>query len=98
MLGKSRGANTVSQLNINGIIERDETTIANKFNTFFTNIGIDISNSVPNVAVLPESWVGYDRLIPDMRLGNTTPEHIVKTIKKNFTLKTVVIARESPRK
>ena len=35
MLGKSSGSNTISQLDINGIVECDGTAIANKFNTFF---------------------------------------------------------------
>jgi hypothetical protein len=83
ILGKSKGTKSVSHLNINGVVERDETTIANRFNTFFTNVGKEISNSVPNVEAKPENFVGYDCLVPDMNLGNTTPEHVISIIKKS---------------
>jgi hypothetical protein len=86
ILGKSKGNSTVSQLKVNGVIERDETAIANSFNNFFTNIGMEISNSVPPVLAQPEDAVNYGRDIPGLRLGNTTPEHILQTIKK-FKLK-----------
>ncbi len=30
----------------------------------------------------PEDYINYDRVIPDLLLGNTTPEHILKIISK----------------
>jgi hypothetical protein len=41
-----------------------------------------ISNSVPPVNKRPEDYIDYGRPIPHLLLGNTTPEHIIKTIKK----------------
>ncbi len=49
---------------------------------FFTNIGKQISNSVPPVTKKPEDYIDYGREIPSMHLGNTTPAHVLKTIKK----------------
>ena len=43
---------------------------------------MEISNSIPPVQAQPEDSVNYGRDIPDLRLGNTTPKHIIKTIKK----------------
>jgi hypothetical protein len=57
-------------------------SIANHFNSFFTSIGEEIANSVPPVGKKPEDFIGYGRDIPNMLLGNTTVEHVIKTIKK----------------
>ena len=56
--------------------------MANHFNNFFTNVGEEISNSVPPVTKRPEDYIDYGREIPLMQLGNTTPEHVLKIIKK----------------
>ncbi len=49
---------------------------------FFTGVGEEISNSVPPVDKEPEEYIEYGRPIPPLQLGNTTPEHIIKIIKK----------------
>jgi len=81
ILGKSRNSESVKSLNINGISSSNPADIANHFNTFFTAVGQQISNSVPPVEKNPEEFVNYDRDIPDLLLQNTTPEHIKKIIK-----------------
>jgi hypothetical protein len=83
ILGKSKKSDTINQININDIPASDPTLIANHFNSFFTSIGTKISNSVKNVAKQPEDYIDYGRIIPEMSLGNTTPEHILKIIKKS---------------
>jgi hypothetical protein len=82
LLGKNSKSDTVSHLNINGTISSDHKQMANHFNEFFTNIGQQISDSVPPVTKPPEDYVNYNRQIPQMQLGNTTPDHVKKTIKK----------------
>jgi hypothetical protein len=82
LLGKNSKSDTVSQINVNGTISSDKIVIANRFNEFFTGIGEEISNSVPPVDKKPEDYVEYGRPIPPLQLGNTTPEHIMKIIKK----------------
>jgi hypothetical protein len=86
ILGKTKQKEQLSQININAIPESDPTKIADHFNSFFTSIGKKISNDVQNVAVQPEDYINYGRDIPEMMLGNTTHEHILKTIRK-FKLK-----------
>jgi hypothetical protein len=82
ILGKPKKNDSVSQININEIPESDPTKIANHFNTFFTSIGKKISNDIPPVQKQPEDYINYGREIPGLLLGNTTPEHVLKTIRK----------------
>jgi hypothetical protein len=73
-LGKSRDTESVKLLNINGVASSNPIDIANHFNTFFTEVGQQISNNVPPVEKRPEEFVNYGREIPDLLLQNTTPE------------------------
>jgi hypothetical protein len=82
LLGRGTKSETVSQININGSISSDNLEMANHFNKFFTNVGEEISNSVPPVTKRPEDYIDYGREIPLMQLGNTTPEHVLKIMKK----------------
>jgi hypothetical protein len=54
--------------------------MANHFNEFFTQIGKNISNSIPAVQQQPEDYIDYGRQIPDLNLTNTTPEHVKQII------------------
>jgi hypothetical protein len=81
-MGKSSRSETVSQIKANGVITSDSLEIANQFNQFFTNVGTEILNSVPPVAKRPEDYINYGRQIPALNLTNTTPEHLLKIIKK----------------
>ncbi|MFO0005102.1 MAG: hypothetical protein ACK559_28635, partial [bacterium] len=40
------------------------------------------SDSVSPVEKKPEDYINYGRNIPNMQLGNTTPLHVINTIKK----------------
>jgi hypothetical protein len=82
ILGKPKKTESVGQINIDGVPESDPSKIANQFNSFFTSIGKKISNDVPNVNIEPEDYINYGRNIPEMNLGNTTPEHVLKVIRK----------------
>jgi hypothetical protein len=82
LLGKSAKSEAVSQININGVPSSDPVLFANQFNDFFSNVGEQISNSVPPVNKRPEEYIDYGRPIPHLLLGNITHEHIIKTIKK----------------
>jgi hypothetical protein len=72
ILGKTNSSDTVSQININGVISNEPESIANHFNDFFTGVGEEISNSVPPVDKEPEEYIEYGRPIPPLQLGNTT--------------------------
>ncbi len=85
--GKQKKADSVEKININGVVETDPLKIASEFNSFFTRVGKQISRSIPEVAKAPEDYVNYNRQIPSMQLGNTTPAHVKKVI-ANFQPKT----------
>ena len=82
ILGKAKKSKEVDQININGVSEKDPKLIANHFNSFFTKVGQEISDTVPPVAKQPEEYINYLTPVPDLQLGNTTPEHVLKIIKK----------------
>jgi hypothetical protein len=46
-LGKSKKAQSVDKININGVSSSDPKEIANHFNRFFTQVGKNISSSIP---------------------------------------------------
>jgi len=73
-MGKEKRSSNVEKININGTQSSDPLKMANHFNEFFTQIGKNISNSVPVVQKQPEDYVVYDRDIPALNLMNTTPE------------------------
>jgi hypothetical protein len=80
ILGKSRNSETIEKINVNGIPTADPIEIANQFNAFFTTAGQQISDNVRPVNKLAEEYVNYDRVVPDLLLQNTTPEHVKKII------------------
>ena len=82
ILGKNKKSETVDKICKNGVNVIDPVEIANCFNTFFTAVGQQISDSVPPVLKNPEEFINYGRAVPDLLLQNTTPEHIQKVIKK----------------
>jgi hypothetical protein len=85
--GEPKKSESVDKININGSVETDPLKIATEFNSFFTRVGKQISNSIPPVHKAPEEYVNYNRQIPNMLLGNTTPAHVKKVI-RNFQPKT----------
>jgi len=82
ILGKNKKSETVEKICKNGVNVTDPVEIANCFNSFFTAVGQQISDSVPPVLKNPEEYINYGRAVPDLLLQNTTPEHIQKVIKK----------------
>jgi hypothetical protein len=80
--GKTRKTGSIERININGISSSNPIDICNHFNNFFTSIGQQISENVPPVTKQPEDYINYGRHIPEMSLQNTTPEHVLKIIKK----------------
>jgi hypothetical protein len=56
-MGKVKSNQNVSKINVNGTLSCEPKEIANHFNTFFTNIGKDISNSIPPVQKQPEDYI-----------------------------------------
>jgi len=82
ILGKTKKSDTVENICVGGENVSEPRDIANHFNEFFTSVGKRISESVSPISTPPEEFVNYGRHIPDMRLTNTTPEHVMKIIRK----------------
>jgi hypothetical protein len=78
-MGKEKCYVNVEKININGISTSDPPAMANHFNEFFTQIGKNISNSIPAVQQQPEDFID-GRQIPELNLTNTTPDHVKKII------------------
>lgn len=81
-MGRKKKSETIEKININGLPVSDPQKIATEFNSFFSRVGTEISNSVPPVDKKPEDYINYGREIPNRNLTNTTPEHVIKTIGK----------------
>jgi len=82
ILGKCKKSESIEKICVNGVNIHDPIAIANNFNNFFTAVGQQISDSVPPVSKNPEEYINYGHAVPDLLLQNTTPEHILKIIKK----------------
>ena len=82
IMGRKKKSETIEKININGLPVSDPQKIATEFNSFFSRVGTEISNSVPPVDKKPEDYINYGREIPNLNLTNTTPEHVIKTIGK----------------
>ena len=57
VINKKTMKSVPSQLLINGKIETNRETMANKFNNYFTNIGKDLANKIPDSGVDPLSYL-----------------------------------------
>ncbi len=77
ILGKTKKSETVENICKNGVNVTDPVEIANCFNTFFTAVGQQISDSVPPVLKNPEEYINYGRAVPDLLL-QTPPLSISK--------------------
>ncbi len=80
--GNAKKTENVDKINVNGALETDPLNIATEFNSVFTQVSKQISNSIPPIAKASEEYVNYDHPIPNMSLGNTTPEQVKKVISK----------------
>ncbi len=66
------------KLVLNGSVKTDPLKIATEFNSLFTRVGKQISNSFPPVSKAPEEYVNCTRQILIMLLGNINPAHVKK--------------------
>ena len=71
----------IDKIMSNGSIIQDPTSIAEEFNSFFTNIGQNISASVNPTTSKPEDNVNYNREIPPLDLGTASPQLVIDILK-----------------
>ena len=65
----------------------DPKHIAENFNSFFINVGMEIFNSFPPVDRLPWSYQNVKDNVPSLDLGETGPVHVHEII-QTFISKT----------
>ena len=83
-IGK-KSRSTITEISINGVLTNDPSKIANEFNSFFSEIGVSISNTVTPTERDPISYIG-DPAVPQMELGGTSADQ-VRNILKNMAKK-----------
>jgi len=85
----TKSSDKIEKLNIGGSTVSDPELIANEFNDFFVNVGVQISKSIiPTKAKAEDFMPTLDNLI-EIDLGNTNPTHfcdIVKSLQPKCSL------------
>jgi hypothetical protein len=69
----------IDKLTVNNIEITEPVKIANEFNSFFSEAGVNIANSVNPTDTAPESFLG-NSTAPEFQLGQTSPAEIVNII------------------
>ncbi len=81
VIGKSSSPSKISKIVFNGQEISNDLEIANTFNDFFVRIGKEISDNVPPTTVNFEDYMPHLPNIMPLNLQNTTPAHIIATVK-----------------
>ena len=71
---------SISQLNINGKIENDPTTITNKFNKFFVNVGPTTEKTVPRVPNMSPDKFLKNRNNFELIIAHISEEEVLEII------------------
>jgi hypothetical protein len=71
----------VDRITVNDTKITDNKTMANEFNKFFTNIGVQISESVPPTEIQPEDYLTPMMNTPNLNLNGIGPNQVVDIIK-----------------
>ena len=72
----SAGRGGITEINVNNEAITDPRLISENFNTFFTNVGMEIFNSVTPTDRLPSSYQTLINNVPLLDLGDTGPVHV----------------------
>jgi hypothetical protein len=78
-LGRPKMLPKIDKLKCNATTLTKPTEIANAFNEFFSEAGVNIANSVNPTNIEPESFLN-DALAPEFQLGGTSPAEIANFI------------------
>jgi hypothetical protein len=71
----------IEKIKVNNTVTDDPNEMADAFNEFFSNIGTDISNSIPHSNVDPLCYITTDDNIDLLDLGTTGPIHVCDVIR-----------------
>ena len=70
----------IPEINVNNEAITDPRLISENFNSFFTNVGMEIFDSVPPVDRLPHTYQTAQNNVPELDLGGTGPMHVHEII------------------
>ena len=79
----------IDKLTINNVNVIDKKKIANEFNKFFVNVGVEISESIVPTIAKAEDFMPANDNIEQIDLGTTSPTHfcdIVKSLQPKCSL------------
>jgi hypothetical protein len=79
----NRNASTkpLNELNINGLISKDDLEISEHFNDFFSSVGPAIAESIPETKTDPLSYLNYPDNTPILNFGEIGPIFISEILK-----------------
>ena len=78
--GNKPTSESISELSINGCTITDKTTMANKFNEYFTNIGSDLSKSIPKVSGSFSDYLNHLKPTDSFFITPTNPAEIIDIV------------------
>ena len=78
--GNKTTSESISELSINGCTITDKTTMANKFNVYFTNIGSDLSKSIPKVSGSFSDYLNHLKPTDSFFITPTNPAEIIDIV------------------
>ena len=83
VINKKRSCKLPGQFKFGDLLVTDRTVIANKFNSYFANVGIDLAKKIPSTNVSPVSYIQKSNLgtIFLQKVERSEIEKIVKSLK-----------------
>ncbi len=79
--GRKKPGSEINEIKINDETILENKQMADNFNTFFTSIGKEISESVPASNISPEDFLHGNENTPNLEFGRINPSEIVDIIK-----------------
>ena len=81
VINKKKGSTVSSKFIVNNSAITDKKSVANGFNTFFTNIGPTLANNIPSTNLSATNYIRQGRLKDSIFLNPTSEEEIRNMIK-----------------
>ena len=79
VINKKTHQDVSSTFNVNGTLVEDQFLIANEFNHFFTKVGINLANNIPNSSLDPTSFI-HANIRESMAVASTDINEVRKII------------------
>ena len=81
VINKKKRSTVSSKIIVNNSVIIDKKSVANGFNTFFTNIGPTLANNIPSTNLSATNYIRQGRLTDSICLNPTSEEEIRNIIK-----------------